>query len=73
MEVKAFFEYLAERSPGALQDQHLSTFQRRVKLWLLAQGPDKEVFFPQNWEVGRALQLEWTNANALAITIARRP
>ena len=73
LEAKALFEYLAERSPGALQAQHLRTFQRRVKLWRLAQGPDKEVFFPQNWEAGRALQMDWTNANELAITIAGRP
>ena len=70
---QGLFEYLWERSPWAVQEKHLRTFQRRVKLWRLAHGPDKEVFFPQDWEAGRAMQLDWTNANELAVTIAGRP
>jgi hypothetical protein len=73
LEAKALFEYLWERSPWAVAEKHLRTFQRRVKLWRLQHGPDKEVFFPQNWEAGRALQLDWTNANELAVTIAGQP
>lgn len=73
LEAKALFEHLWERSPEAVQEKHLRTFQRRVKLWRLQHGPDKEVFFPQDWEAGRALQLDWTNANELAITIAGQP
>ena len=64
---------LVEIWPQALQEKHLRTFQRRVKLWRLAHGPDKEVFFPQDWEAGRAMQLDWTNANELAVTIAGQP
>jgi hypothetical protein len=73
LEAKALFEHLWERSPWAVQAKHLRTFQRRVKLWRLAHGPDKEVFFPQDWEAGRALQLDWTNADELAISIAGEP
>ena len=73
LEAKALFEYLWERSPWAVAERHLRTFQRRVKLWRLQHGPDKEVFFPQDWEAGRALQLDWTNANELAVTIAGQP
>ena len=73
LEAKALFEYLWERSPSAVQEKHLRTFQRRVKLWRLAHGPDQEVFFPQDWEPGRAMQLDWTNANELAITIGGEP
>jgi hypothetical protein len=73
LEAKALFEYLGERCPQAFREQHLRTFQRRVKLWRLAHGPDKEVFFPQDWEAGRAMQLDWTNANELAVTIAGQP
>jgi hypothetical protein len=61
LEAKALFEYLWERSPRAVAEQHLRTFQRRVKLWRLQHGPDKEVFFPQDWEAGRALQLDWAS------------
>ena len=70
LEAKALFEHLWERSPWAVQEQHLRTFQRRVKLWRLQYGPDQEVFFPQDWEAGRAMQLDWTNANELAIRLA---
>lgn len=73
LEATALFEYLWERAPWAVQEQHLRTFQRRVKLWRLQYGPDKEVFFAQDWEAGRAMQLDWTNANELAITIGGQP
>ena len=62
LEAKSLFEYLLERGPGTVQERHLRTFQRRVKLWRLAHGPDQEVFFPQDWEPGRAMQLDWTDA-----------
>ena len=73
LEAKALFEHLWERSPWAVQEKHLRTFQRRVKRWRLAHGADQEVFFPQDWEAGRALQLDWTNADELGITIAGEP
>ena len=41
--------------------------------WHRQHGPDKEVFFPQDWEPERALQLDWTHASELAITIGGQP
>ena len=73
LEAKALFEYVWERSPWAVEEKHLRTFQRRVKVWRLQHGPDKEVFFPQDWEAGRTMQLDWANANELAVTIAGQP
>ena len=73
LEAKTLFEYLWERSPWAVQEKHLRTFQRRVKLWRLRHGPDQEVFFPQDWEAGRALQMDWTHAAELAITLGGQP
>jgi hypothetical protein len=73
LEAKTLFEYLGERTPWAVQEKHLRTFQRRVKLWRLQHGPDKEVFFPQDWEAGRALQMDWTHAEELAITLGGQP
>ena len=70
LEAKAIFEFLRERWPEAVQERHRRTFQRRVKLWRLQHGPDKEVFFPQDWEAGRAMQMDWTHAEELAVTIA---
>ncbi len=45
LEAKALFEHLWAAQPWAVKEQHLRTFQRRVKLWRLQNGPDKEVFF----------------------------
>lgn len=73
LEAKALFEYWCERCAGAVQERHLRTFQRRVQLWRLQHGPDREVFFPQDWEPGRAMQLDWTHANELAVTIGGQP
>lgn len=72
LEAKALFEYVSERSPWAVEEKHLRTFQRRVKLWRLQHGPDKEVFFPQDWEAGRAMQLDWTHGSELAVSIGGR-
>ena len=70
LEAKALFEHLRQREPDRAQEAHLRTFQRRVKLWRLQHGPDKEVFFTQDWEAGRVLQLDWTCGNELGVTIA---
>ena len=72
LEAKALFEYLGERAPLAGNPEPLRTFQRRVQQWR-QQGPDQEVFFPQDWAAGRAMQLDWTNADELAVTIAGLP
>jgi len=73
LEAKALFEHLCQRAAESVREAHLRTFQRRVKLWRLQHGPDKEVFFVQDWEPGRALQLDWTRAGELAVTIAGAP
>ena len=70
LEAKVLFEHLRAAAPWAVKEQHLRTFQRRVKLWRLQKGPDKEVFFTQDWEPGVALQLDWTHASELGVTIA---
>ena len=69
LEAKALFEYLSEKRPGVMAEKHLRTFQRRIKLWRLEHGPDKEVFFPQDWPPGRAMQLDWTHASELDVRI----
>lgn len=73
LEAKVLFEHLWSHAPWEVGQKHLRTFQRRVKQWRLQHGPDKEVFFVQDWVPGHALQLDWTNANELGITIEDRP
>lgn len=72
LEAKALFEHLLLDQAGALQESHLRTFQRRVKHWRLLHGPDREVFFPQVHTPGRVVQLDWTHATELEVTIAGR-
>ena len=75
LEAKELFEYLCGMyGPGAEVDSSgLRTFQRRVQSWKLARGPDKEVFFEQEHLPGRVMQLDWTNANELEVSIQGRP
>lgn len=69
LEAKALFEHLSEQRPGEIEEEHLRTFQRRVQQWRLQHGPDKEVFFPQDRSPGQALQLDWTHASELGISL----
>lgn len=72
LEAKALFDHLLLGQDEALQESHLRTFQRRVKQWRLRHGPDQEVFFPQVHRPGRVVQLDWTHATELGVTIAGR-
>jgi len=75
LEAKELFEYLCAMygSEAGGAGMALRTFQRRVLAWRLQHGPDKEVFFAQEHLPGRVMQLDWTNANELGVTIAGRP
>ncbi len=72
LEAKALFEYLAESSGGAIQPGLLRTFQRRVRRWRLAEGPEKEVFFTQDAKPGVTLAADWTDMGEVGITIQGR-
>jgi hypothetical protein len=72
LEAKALFEHLLIGREEGLQESHLRTFQRRVKHWRLGHGPDREVFFPQTPAPGRLLQLDWTHAAELEVSIGSR-
>jgi transposase len=73
LEAKTVFEYLLHSTKCGLQESHLRTFQRRVKQWRLCHGPDKEVFFPQVKTPGEVMQLDWTHAAELDVSIQGRP
>lgn len=72
LEAKALFEYLAQSQPGGVKDELLRTFQRRVRAWRLAEGPEKEVFFTQDHSPGKTLAVDWTDMGELGITIQGR-
>lgn len=73
LEAKALFEYLQMLYPEQVREGQLRTFQRRVRQWRLVHGPAPEVIFPQTHQPGEVLQLDWTHAKELGVTIAGQP
>ena len=69
LEAKALFEYFLAKPESGLEENHLRTFQRRVNQWRATEGPEKEVFFPRNHTAGELMELDWTHADELEVTI----
>ena len=69
LESKALFEHFLARPDSGLEASHLRTFFRRVRHWRATQGPEKEMFFAQERKPGQSLQLDWTHARELQVTI----
>jgi transposase InsO family protein len=73
LEAKALFSHLlAKLGPEhvSLPARALRTFQRRVQAWRRHHGPPKEVFFPQVLNPGEFIQVDWTHAAELGVTVA---
>lgn len=70
LEAKALFEHLASEPQSGLEERHLRTFQRRVRHWHATQGAEQEMYFAQNRKPGQLMQLDWTHAKDLKVTIA---
>ena len=66
-------EWLEERFPGRFSASQLRTLQRRLQDWRALNGPDQEVYFPQEHPPGRDAQLDFTHCNSLGVTIGGRP
>jgi len=73
LEAKALFEHLRQANPGTMAGGLLRTFQRRVRQWRLAEGPDKEVFFTQEHRPGAVLAVDWTDMGSVGITLRGKP
>jgi len=73
LEAKALFEHLLMIRPEQVQVEQLRTFQRRVRQWRLEHGPTPEVIFPQRHSPGEVMQVDWTHAKELAVSIAGHP
>ena len=73
LEAKTLFEHFMAQPGGGLEETHLRTFYRRVRHWRATQGPEREVFFAQNHQPGQLMQLDWTHAGELKVTIQGEP
>ena len=69
LEAKILFEHFLARPDSGLEEGHLRTFQRRVRHWHATQGAGQEVFFAQERKPGELMQLDWTYARELNVTI----
>jgi transposase len=60
---------LEDKYPDQIWERHLRTLQRRIRTWRWKEGPEKEVFFPQERKPGISAQLDWTHIKELQVTI----
>jgi hypothetical protein len=64
---------LERRHPGRFSTGQLRSLQRRMREFRALNGPDKEVFFPQEHPPGREAAYDFTNCDELGVTIAGVP
>lgn len=69
----ALFAWLQREYPERFPDSQRRTFERRVRHWLAEHGPQREVMFPQVHGPGDLAASDFTNMNALRVTIGRQP
>jgi len=69
LQAKTILRELVDKHPGEFEEGHLRTLQRRIRDWRAIQGPDREIFFPQNHPPGREGAFDFTSATELEITI----
>ncbi len=73
LEAKTLFEHFLADANSGVEESHMRTFFRRVRHWRATRGPEKEVFFAQEHEAGQMMQLDWTYARELGVTIQGEP
>ena len=73
LEARTLLGELNRRHPGDFSARHLRTLQRRIRQWRALNGPDKEVFFPQEHPPGREAAYDFTNCDELDVTICGTP
>ncbi len=69
----ALFGWLQDKYEGRFPDSQRRTFERRVRAWRAARGPNREVMFPQVHTPGDLGASDFTHMNSLRITIGRQP
>ena len=56
LKATTIIEWLEEHHPGRFSASQLRTLQRRLQDWRALNGPDQEVYFPQEHPPGREAQ-----------------
>ena len=69
LEAATLFEELERVFPGRYRPGQLRTLQRRVKRWKAQNGPEKEIWFPQEHRPGEILETDWTDMATLGVRI----
>jgi hypothetical protein len=69
LEARTILGELNRRHPEGFSVRQLRTLQRRIRQWRALNGPDKEVFFPQDHRPGREAAYDFTNCDELGVTI----
>ena len=69
LESTALFEHFLAQPDSGLQEKHLRTFQRRARHWHATQGAEQEMYFAQDRKPGQLMELDWTHASELRVTI----
>jgi transposase len=70
LQAKTIWAELNERHGGRFTAGQLRTLQRRLLVWRVTSGPDREVFFPQTHLPGEQAQSDFTDMRQLEVVIA---
>jgi hypothetical protein len=73
LESTALFEHFLAQPGNGLQEKHLRTFQRRARHWQATEGAEQVMYFAQDRKPGQLMQLDWTHASELKVTIQGEP
>jgi hypothetical protein len=73
LQAKVLFDALQKRFPGKYADSLRRTFERRIRSWRAAFGPDQEIFFPQEHPPGWQGIVDFTVCDSLEVTIGGEP
>jgi len=72
LQATTLLDELQRRYPGRFADGQLRTLQRKLKIWRATEGPNKEVFFPQEHQPGELAASDFCHLSELNISIEGR-
>ena len=69
----SILEHMIEKHKEDFDPKWQKTLERRISRWRIANGIEKEVFFPQIHKPADVLAIDFTDLSALGISIASEP